>query len=799
MRELFPDNIFVPPAWGEGKRLVVAEAPGETETQTGIPLTGGAGKWFDVCIKKAGLRREDLTLTNIIQCRPPANVFPTDPDAKSYISPKDGEASVQHCLKHHVEPVLHDRQWERIDLLGAKPLEYIAGKRDGIFKWRGAPLVISELSPRPLAIATLHPAYLARDQVMLPVVINDLRKSLIPPPENYNTSPSLEQVQAFRSVVFAYDIETAYWWGDASKILCVGLCDRPYHGIVVPFKPPYIAELKRIFRNAKIYITQNGIQFDQPQLEAKGIEFNPEADHYDTMLLHHLKFPDLPHALDDLGSFFTNKGVWKDKKKENLELYCARDTDVTMQCYKQLRPMVENAGLMDLYKYVQVPLAKICKLMSDTGFKVNPNRIGEVREKITAEILREEQHLPEQLRTRTIQVGRRENAPVGTLGKSGKPVKYITRQVDEVERPWGSPTVIGKWLHEELGLAPIADLKTGKPSTGKIALDKHYNKTKNRSIKAVKNLKKMNSLLTLFCKEEMLRVGTIHTHFNVHGTASGRLSSSDPNLQNVTEAARFIYIPHHEGWSIIDVDYSGIENRLTAHFANDVERMQRFLTIPDYSEHKHAVTTFFGIPYDEVEKDNDKDAPYGKAKRIVHGSNYGMGAKKISQMYDMDFAEIKELLNKWKSALKTTVAWQNRLTEQAKKEGYLSTPFGRKRWFYTTSYYTESLSFLPQSTAADVIFRAMLGCMYERIGWPLGLVSKVVGYVEPLPRPANLLIQVHDSLVVECPDEMIPQVVGVLKRVMEQPFKELGGLTLPIGIAVGKSWGETEKYTGPVL
>lgn len=799
MCQLFPDNTFVAPVIGTGKRLAIAEAPGQSEAESGIPLTGGAGTWFDLANKKAGIRREELSIANVIQCRPPNNVFPTDPEAASYISHADGEASVKHCRRSHLQPLLQSQKWNRIDIYGDKPLRALTGRKDGIFKWRGSPMGIDGVNEgRPIAVPTLHPAYIMRDQTMLPVVINDLRKGLISPPELYNLHPTVEQVKAFTATEFAFDIETLYWWGDARKISMVGLCAKNYEAMVVPFQGPYISELKRIFKNARSVIGHNSIQFDMPILQENGVAVSAECTLWDTMLLQHLRFPDLPHDLEFVGSQFCNKPAWKSDKKD-FELYCARDTDVTLQCFKQLKPMIEQAGLMELYRYTQVPLAKLCHHMSELGFKIDTSRIGEVRERITKEILGEEAYLPQPLRTHSVTVRKRRPAPEGTLGKSGKPVKYIHEEVEEQERPWASSKQVQEYLYTTLALDPIRDLKSDNITSGKMALDKLYNKTKNRAIKAIKNLRKMNSLLTLFCKEDMLRAETIHTHFNVHGTASGRLSSSDPNLQNVTEAARFIYTPRHKGWSIIDVDYSGIENRLTAYFANDTARLNRFLTIPDYSEHKHAVSVFFGIPYEEVEKDNDKDAPYGKAKRIVHGSNYGMGAKKISLMYDMDFKETRDLLDRWKSELKDTVRWQNRLADQAKKEGYLTTPFGRKRWFYTTSYYTESLSFLPQSTAADVIFRAMLGLMYERLNWPLEAVQRIAGYVEPLPRPANLLIQVHDSLVLECPNAIIPQVVGILKRVMEQPWKELGGTSLPIGIAVGPSWGETEKYTGPIL
>lgn len=523
-----------------------------------------------------------------------------------------------------------------------------------------------------------------------------------------------------------------------------------------------------------------------------------KAKMYDILLMHHLKFPDLNHDLGFIGSMFTSKPAWKDDKK-NFELYNARDVDTTFQAYRQLKPMLQQAKLMDLYENVQVPLALICKQMSETGFKINPNRIGEVREKITEDIRREEQYLPEGLRTRMVKVGKRESAPPGTLGKSGKPVKYIIREVEEQECPWASPVRVGKWLHEELELEPIADLKTGKPSTGKIALDKHYNRTKNRAIKAVKNLKKMNSLLTLFCKEEMLKIGTVHTHFNVHGTSSGRLSSSDPNLQNITEAAKFIYVPRHEGWSLVEADFSQIENRLTAWFANDTDRLGRFLADPDYSEHKWAAAMIFDLDYNLIEKDNDKDAPYGRGKRINHGSGYGLGAKKLALMYDLEFKEVKAQQDKLKAAMPLTVAWQRRIGEQVKRDQLLVTPFLRKRWLYTSSSYTEGLSFLPQSTAADIMFRSMLALMYERISWPLERVQQVVQYVEPLPLPALLLVSVHDSLVIECPDALIPNVVGCLRRVMQQPWRELGGFNIPVEVKTGKSWGEMSKYKGPII
>lgn len=145
MRNLFPDNTFVSPQLPNPIhdliRLVVAEAPGEEEQAAGQPLVGGSGRVFNNLLRAAKIKRDGLTVVNCINCRPPDNVFPTDPDARSYISKEDGVKAVKHCIKNHVLPMLLSRAWKRIDLLGGKALWWIAGKAP-ITKWRGSPVEI---------------------------------------------------------------------------------------------------------------------------------------------------------------------------------------------------------------------------------------------------------------------------------------------------------------------------------------------------------------------------------------------------------------------------------------------------------------------------------------------------------------------------------------------------------------------------------------------------------------------------------------------------------------------------------
>lgn len=647
--------------------------------------------------------------------------------------------------------------------------------------------------PKFKGIAVLHPASLMRDQTMLPVAANDLTKSLIEPEEHYIPFPSIEDVRNFKATVFSMDIECPRYRtiGPDAPAEMVGLSSAATSAICVPIRGEYIAELQRIFRDAEAVIGHNCIQFDLPKLRDVSIEINEDTCQvWDTMLLQHLVCPDLPHDLEFVGSQFVSKPAWKDDKDAGWEPYCCRDTDVTFQVWQELLPLVRKNNLLDLYRNVQVPLARICYGMHKLGFKVNPNRIKEVRAKLLKEQEELELQLPEFLRTRTETINKRKHAPAGTLGKSGKPVKFILVPGTKSVVPWRSPDEKQRYLYSNdpgcLGLEPVYDLKSGNITTGKMAiakLSKH-----SPSIGALGKLNKIDEIVSTFAKAEMVKVSRMYPHFNVHGTASGRLSSSDPNLQNIPESVRCIYVPSHEGWKIVDVDYSNIENRLTAILAGDSERLRKYED-PTHSDYKVLVNRAYGIPYDEIIKDNSREAPYGKCKAIVLGINYGLGAKKISKMYDIPLKEVYHLLETWKSEIRLTTLWQQKTAEKASREGFLTTVFKRRRWFWTSSAYTESLSFLPQSTAADIIFRAMIALYYDRINWPEEKVKQIIPRYKAVPARCNLLLQVHDSLVWEAPMDEVDELISTLKFVMEQPWKELGGQRIPISVKIGDSWG----------
>jgi DNA polymerase I-like protein with 3'-5' exonuclease and polymerase domains len=152
-------------------------------------------------------------------------------------------------------------------------------------------------------------------------------------------------------------------------------------------------ELARIFYDATEVIGQNIIQFDIPQLRLHGIELHPESMIWDTMLMQHLRFPDLPHDLEFIVSQFLTKPAWK-HEKASKELYAARDVDGTHQSFGPLLQELERTGLLDFYRDVQIPLARICRMMTETGIKIDPDRLQYVQEGTEKEIEELELKLP---------------------------------------------------------------------------------------------------------------------------------------------------------------------------------------------------------------------------------------------------------------------------------------------------------------------------------------------------------------------------------------------------------------------
>jgi DNA polymerase-1 len=169
-----------------------------------------------------------------------------------------------------------------------------------------------------------------------------------------------------------------------------------------------------------------------------------------------------------------------------------------------------------------------------------------------------------------------------------------------------------------------------------------------------------------------------------------------------------------------------------------------------------------------------------------------MGARKISATHGIPYGEVKRILDTVRRVLPKTFIWQNETVEKARSRGWLETPYGRRRWFWTDSLATQACAFLPQSTGADVCFETMIRLLWNRT--PLTEAEARARWgddIEPLPPEVKLVVQVHDSLLFECPAEMADSVLARIVHVAEQPRAALDGLVLPVdAVVLHTSWGD---------
>jgi uracil-DNA glycosylase family 4 len=434
----------------------VGEAPDENSVTTGKPFSGGAGGWLNSLLSAARIPRSSINVINTIGCCPPDGVFPGD-DKWHATDRATARAGVEYCRHHHLMPAIAGVKPSRIVALGEAALQATT-PRAGITHWRGSPLPLRDaIASGPRVIPTFHPAALMKQPNMFSTVVRDLKKTLELPPENYNLYPNIETVRAFTAKRISFDFE----WGHDGEITMCGLSDRFFHALVVPWCPPYIDELRRIFESAEILIGHNIVGADTKYFERMG--WNIRAALHDTMLAQHLIQPDMRHGLGFVASVFTNKVFWKGTGEgktdeegdliagsgaqwktwagldaiprefggyggcgsadEAFRLYNARDTEGTLQAELPIFATLKKFGQEFVYWNVSVPAAYICREMNDEGLRIDHTRLVDIRTKLQAEIDEVEQGLPEGLRPYEIEVTKQINAPPGTFKQKTKRCK----------------------------------------------------------------------------------------------------------------------------------------------------------------------------------------------------------------------------------------------------------------------------------------------------------------------------------------------------------------------------------------
>ncbi len=415
---------------------------------------------------------------------------------------------------------------------------------------------------------------------------------------------------------------------------------------------------------------------------------------------------------------------------------------------KTLSQRLEELGLNKIYDQVDLPLCPVLAEMEEIGVLVDRGALVEFGEMLSQGIDK---------------------------------VQATIYELAGEEFNINSTQQLGRILFDQLGLPPVKKTKTGY-STNAEVLDKL--RGKHPIIEQILDYRQLTKLKSTYV-DGLGKVigddGRIHTCFQNTVTATGRLSSAEPNLQNIPirtplgAELRKMFVAG-PGMALVDADYSQIELRLLAHMAGDEKMIEAFRSGRDF----HTVTAaqVFGVEPDQVSAEMRRSA-----KAVNFGIVYGISAFSLSQDIGVTVAEAKAYMDRYFATYPGVRAYMDHVVEQAKADGYVSTLMGRRRWlpelkssnFNTRSFGERVALNMPiQGTAADIIKLAML---------------RVRDRLKAEGLRGQLVLQVHDELIVECPQEEQERVCALLKEEMEGVFP----LSVPLVAEThaGQSWAES--------
>ncbi|MER3553418.1 MAG: DNA polymerase I [Meiothermus sp.] len=409
----------------------------------------------------------------------------------------------------------------------------------------------------------------------------------------------------------------------------------------------------------------------------------------------------------------------------------------------------DNPQIDWLYREIEKPLSSVLARMEATGIMLNAGYLTEISEEL------------------------------------GKEITYLEAQIHRLAgHPFnlGSRDQLETVLYDELKLGSGKKTTTGKRSTAASVLEDlradHEIVDKILQYRELTKLK--NTYLDPLPKLVHPRTGRLHTRFNQTVAATGRLSSSDPNLQNIpvrTEIGRrirkgFVAAP---GMRLVAADYSQIELRLLAHMSGDENLKKVFQERADI--HTQTAAWMFGLKPEAVKPDQRR-----AAKTINFGVLYGMSAHRLSGELGISYAEASEFIERYFAGYPQVKAWIEQTLAEGREKGYVETIFGRKRFvpdlgsrMKNVREAAERMAFnMPvQGTAADLIKLAMV-------------------HVQPKLEPlgAYLVLQVHDELVVEAPEAAAEEAAKIVQETMRDAWKF--DVPLEVGVGIGENWLEAK-------
>ncbi|MEO0790339.1 MAG: DNA polymerase I [Bacteroidota bacterium] len=574
-----------------------------------------------------------------------------------------------------------------------------------------------------------------------------------------------------KQLQFAFDTETTGIDATQAELVGMSFAYEPHKAYYVPVPEDeaaaraLVAEFAPVLTDESIGKIGQNIKYDFIMLARYGVEVRGPLR--DTMVMHYLLHPELRHNMNYLSETYLKYKpisietlIGKGKKQlsmrdvpvEKVVDYAAEDADITLQLLKYLEPEIEEEGLMQLYNEVEAPLIPVLARLEMAGVNLDSGFLRNYSQGLKAQ-------LDEAVSEIYTAAGREFNL--------GSPKQIGEVLFDHLEIPYkGSKTKTGQYRTDE---ATLTDLAQDHPIVSKILRVRSLSKLLSTYVDALPEL--VNPL-----------TGRVHSSFNQTIAATGRLSSNNPNLQNIPirtpEGAevRKAFVPRDGNHLLLASDYSQIELRLVAELSKDKGMLSAFQEGRDI--HRATAALIFDVDYDDVTRQQRY-----QAKTINFAILYGAGAQRLMQELNIPRAEAGNLIKTYYERFPGLQDFMKGSVADAREEGYASTLLGRKRYLRDINSKSSlarsnaermAMNTPIQGTAADMIKVAMI---------------KIDQALTDGDFKTKMILQVHDELVFDAPKDEVDQVVPIIEELMRTAIPDL---EVPIVVSTdkGKNWLE---------
>jgi DNA polymerase I len=570
---------------------------------------------------------------------------------------------------------------------------------------------------------------------------------------------------------FSFDSETTNIDANQAELVGLSFSIKPHQAWYVPLPSNYadaqaiVYEFKDIFENESIGKTGQNIKYDMMMLKWYDVEVKGPL--FDTMIAHYLLEPDMRHNMNVLSEIYLNYQPVKieeligEKKSEQISMrdvdvnvicdYAAEDADITLQLKNKFEPLLKKNGSEKLFSEVEMPLIPVLAGMETEGVAIDPDALQEFSKLLETEIAEVEKTI---------------YAVVG------------------LEFNISSPKQLGEVLFDNLQIdAKAKKTKSGQYATGEDVLSKLADRhpVVGLVLDYRQLVKLKNTYVDTLPAMVNPRTGRIHTSYQQAVAATGRLSSNNPNLQNIpirTERGKEVrraFVSRNKNFSLLSADYSQIELRIIAEFSKDASMIDAFKKGIDI--HTSTASKVYGVPLESVSAEMRRNA-----KMVNFGIIYGISAFGLSQRLNIPRKEAAEIIDNYFREFPTIKQYMDGSIEFARKNGYVETILGRRRHLRDINSANavvrgfaerNAINAPIQGSAADMIKVAMINIHNEIIKRKLR---------------AKMILQVHDELVFDVPDEEIEIIKPLIKEKMINAIKLKVPLEVEVG--VGKNWLE---------